>query len=803
MATHKSEKVSSYYDYNFHLVDPKEKTEEWALEFIRNRYPQLRFYGYTDTASGRPDLALLRTYGEGRQPESIYKIQFDPQGAYNTTAGEKASTVAQYVGINWNIVSVIPKYKRIISAKIEKLEALIEARAIDPLAKNQRENDKMLLSIQKEVDEILEEISRKMNIKGKPLKSEIDKELLNTTQSQSISQFGDIEFNLDNDAELEMFMDTYYKQKVEIAQEVCINALLQLNEIEEIKKLWINDALDFGVAAGRVYMDSNTQLPKMDYLEPNKIKISYSRRKDYKDADIWMYDDMWTISQVIQHFGEELSMDEVREIFKYGVKTYGYWNGRTLDYNIDTINLQKLNRIDFERVRVGVSYFEFKSQNCETYEYKKAKYGSIKLKKRPANYKTSKEDSRVQNHWAQVVYKGYYIVGMSRIFQYGMLPNMIREAGKEQITQYSLQLYEFAKKSFVEQIIPHADQIQIAYLKLQQCVLKSKPSGWSFNIDALSNIILGDGGYSDVRELIRMFDQTGSMVHKTIDENGNPILANANAPHMKLDNGLGGEVRGYLEVIGQHIQMIEATIGYNPMMSGQLPDPRVSAYSQKVASAQADNATYYLTNGISIILSNTAYYMSSLVQDMCKYKNDGYEALKSMVGSVNLSIVDSMDKLHTHQFGITLKQQMTEEERAQFKQFVMAAYERGEIDLSDVIMVWFMNNYKQAIALFNLKRQKQIAMNMQMQQQQMQAQMAQSQQMMQLKAQLASMESQTQLQKADMQIKGEMALEQLKEQTKGNLKMLTAEQREQLEDLKTNNDIKKKRAEQLSSLLGM
>ena len=746
-------------------------------------------------------MALLRAYGEGRQPESIYKMQFDPQGSYNTTAGEKASGIAQYVGINWNIVSVIPKYKYIISSKIEKLDAQIEAKAIDPIAKNKRESDKLLLSIQKEVDEILRGISQKMGVKGAPIKSGIDKELLNTPQAQAISQFKDIEFNLDNDAELEMFMNTYYKQDVEVAQEMCINAMFQLNEIEEIKKLWINDALDWGVAAGRTFLDNNTLLPKIEYLEPDKIKIGFSRRKDYKDSDIWMYDDMWTISQVVEHFGNELSLDEIREIFRYGVKTYGYWNGRALDHNLETINLQKLNRIDFERVRVGVSYFEFKSQNCETYEYKKAKYGTTKVKKRKLGYEASNDDSDVKAHWAQVVYKGYYIVGMGKIYQYGMLPNMVREAGKEQITQYSLQMYEFNKKSLVELMIPHADQIQIAYLKMQQCVLKSKPSGWSFNIDALSNIVLGDGGVADIREMLRLFDQTGNMIHKTMDENGSPILANANAPHMKLDNGLGGEIRGYIEVIAQHIGMIESTIGYNPMMAGQLPDPRVSAYSQKLATAQADNATYYLTNGISVMLSNIANYTSSLIQDICRYKGEGYESLKNIVGSMNLNIIESMGKLHAHQFGIRLVQQMSEEERTQFKQFVMSAYERGEIDLSDVIMVWFVGNYKHAIALFNLKRQKQMAMNMQMQQSQIQAQMQQSQQMTQLKSMIAKMESDTQLQKTDMQVRGNLALEQAKEQSKGNLKMLSNEHRKELEEQKTNNDIKKNRMEALNNLL--
>jgi hypothetical protein len=798
--TNRGNTTKSPYDYAYHLIDPKEKTKEWALEYIQNKYPLLRNWGYF-IGNDEYDFNLIRSYGRGSQPTSIYRAQFDPQGAADTNAGTKASAAANYYGLNWNIISVIPKYKRVVSAPLEKMEVKIQATAVDKIASNKREKDKELLLIQKDIDNMLAEISAKMGIKGKPIKSGIDKEMLNTPMSDAMSQLKDIEFNFDNDAELQLYMDTYYKQDVEIAQEILIQSILDLNEADEIKKLIIDDALDFGVAAIRTYMSNNTGLPRIEHLDIQKIKLGEAKRKDKKDANIWMYEYMFTINQLIEHFGNELSLEDVRELFRYGVQRYGYWNGSTLINNYE-INWSKIKPIDFDRVRVRVEYFEFKSQNCETYEYSKAKYGVTKIKRRQYGYIPKDTEKKMKKeHWAEVVYKGYYIVGTNYICDYGMLENMVRKAGSEQLTQFSLHIYQFAEKSFVEQMIPHADAIQIAYLKLQHCLLKAKPSGYSFNIDALVGVALGSGGKIDEYELLRMYEQTGSTIHKTIDENGNPIMANSNTPHMRLDNGLGADIKGYLEIIAQHIGMIEQSIGYNPMMAGQLPEPRISAYSQKVATAAASNATYYLTAGLNNIIKNCATYISYLVQDMSRYKGAGWEALKNMVGNVNLSIIESMGNLHAHQFGITLQQQMTDEEKQVFQQFVMAAYEKGEIDLSDVIMVWFIGNYKQAIALFNLKRQKKIAQQMQAQQQAMQMQMKTQQDMMNLKAMIAQVEAQTKQNVADIQGQYQLELEKLKEQTKGNLKILDKDQKEELATHKTNEEIRKKRADALNTLL--
>ena len=112
------------------------------------------------------------------------------------------------------------------------------------------------------------------------------------------------------------------------------------------------------------------------------------------------------------------------------------------------------------------------------------------------------------------------------------------------------------------------------------------------------------------------------------------------------------------------------------------------------------------------------------------------------------------------------KEKMSDEEMMQFKQFVMDAYQKGQIDLSDVLMVWFLKDYKQAVALFNIKRSKQMAQQAQMAQQQFQLQQQQMQAQMALTAQLKQMEYQTAMRNTDVKAQSLIASEQEKNRGK-------------------------------------
>lgn len=79
-----------------------------------------------------------------------------------------------------------------------------------------------------------------------------------------------------------------------------------------------------------------------------------------------------------------------------------------------------------------------------------------------------------------------------------MAKNMVRK--KSNLTEtklsyviYAPGIYKMHNKSLVERMIPFADQIQLAHLKLQQVIAKARPKGAAFELGSLENVSKGDG----------------------------------------------------------------------------------------------------------------------------------------------------------------------------------------------------------------------------------------------------------------------------------------------------------------------
>ena len=92
---------------------------------------------------------------------------------------------------------------------------------------------------------------------------------------------------------------------------------------------------------------------------------------------------------------------------------------------------------------------------------------------------------------------------------------MIREKSNFSETTLSYILYEpnlfkMSSKSLVERMIPFADQIQLAHLKIQHLLAKSRPKGAAFELGSLENVSKGDGGTFTPLELQEIYDQTGN-----------------------------------------------------------------------------------------------------------------------------------------------------------------------------------------------------------------------------------------------------------------------------------------------------
>lgn len=746
-------------DWSMHLIDPKKKDANWAYNVVNFLYGNMNYYYTYRGYDSWDNMNLIRQYSDGIQTPDIYKQMFDPQNKSERTGGN-TSMVSEFTGLNWRIISVIPKYRRILEARLNKIETQIECTAVDVAAKNEKQEMKLKLSVEKYFDSILADMSKRAKLQ-KPIKSNLSQGISKSpTTGQALSPLKDMEFNMDDDQELQMYMDmNYFKLKEEIANEITLKAVLDLTEIDRTKKLLDRDAIDYSMLAARVYRDKNTMFPKVERLDLSRLMMPASGRNDKKDIGGWGYYEYCSFNRVIELLGDELTVDKARALYKFATTSLrGAPSAATNSYNNSRITW-----FDFERVKLPMVYIEFLSQNCETYEYKNTRFGTPKVKNVEFGYTTKDKASTVKQHWAQVAYCGYYIPGYPQLLGFKKLENQIRDEGNPQLCKFTGVFWEFEPKSLVEQMIPHEDNIQLAELKIQHALMKSRPSGYNYNFDSIANVFLGSPDLTP-QKIIKMLQQTGSGIYRSIDENGNSIMPNGGEVHQRLIGGLiTEEMEGYWQTIAHHIEMIEKIIGYSPPMAGDPSDPRISAAAQRIAASASDNATYFLTEGVKYALDDIATIVNTHVQEIIKEKGVAYNALKDMVGAVNLDVIEALDNLPLHHFGIEMREKMSEEKKEAFMAQVAAAYQKGEVDLSDLLSLEFFENYKEACALLNLRIKKKQQSAQQAQQQQAQEQQQITASLNQLKLMIAHGQQQADIQGKQITAQGEIQKELIKQ----------------------------------------
>lgn len=755
-------------NYLTHLIPPEKKDEKWAYNiFVENRrYMNVAFGGWY----WNQDADLIKQFAYGNQPVSRYKIVFDPQ--------DKESV---YMGLNWDIAPVIPPLRQRVLAELNNIPTEVECEAVDEMANSQRNMDKLRLKAQSILDEKLKGWSQRMGY-DRPMKSGFDKKILNSPMNE-VDGMKDFQLNLENDDELNIYMDRdsgYYNQDIELANELAIQAIFKHTGFNDILIMCKDDTFDYGICAFRSYIDSYTGLPVFQYLNPSRLWIQKSKYKDYHDVNMWYYAVPSTLADLIDYFGNDISEQEARDIWDKSAKRRPteWVNGYPSGYNWDW---RRWSYGDLRKVEIDMFYFEVKTNDYITYEVSKTKTGGVKMKKKTLDYEPPKEsqnEKRKQNYWAECWYGGYYVEGLTKVYKWGKIYNQERLENDPQKARSTLNIFKFSEKGLTEQAIAMADAYQLVFLKRQHLINHSLPPGYSFNWDALAEVDYGTGGKVTKDKLLQMYFQTGNTIHRSLDEAGDPILANANAPHMRLENGIDPQVIAvYTNTMLEMRQEIALTFGMSANEAAVSQNPSDLLVGIQNAAQQASiNSRHYLYIGVKRIIERAGEYVSRQLQYIAKNNPSAWDRIKGFVGSVNTSVIETMDGFPLHSFAIYAKNAPTQQEIAEFKQMVYAAWSKvpAEIDLADILTIFSLTNLKLAKKLFVLKRNRQLAMNQQMAQQQMQMQAQMMQQQEQMKLMLQKMDNDGKMGVA--QIQGQMNNMQQKQKEDGdNYRKILAE----------------------------
>ena len=676
----------------------------------------------------------LRLYARGEQSIQKYKDELSINGDLS------------YLNLDWKPVPVIPKFVDIVVNGMSQRSYDIKAYAQDPE------------SIMKRTA-YAEALQRDM----------MQKDLINQIQQMtgldvSKSQGKGLEMESEEDLQLHMQMD--YKESIEVAEEEVINNVLAKNKYDLTRRRLNQDLTILGIAATKTSFNRSEGVT-VDYVDPASLVYSYSEDPNFED--IYYVGEVKPISlpELKKQF-PDLTASDLEEIQKYpGNQNYTRnWSGR------------------YDDSTVQVLYFEYKTYTNQVFKIKQTASGLEKALEKQDTFIDAPEGDNFKKAFRsiEVLYSGAKILGHEKMLEWKMAENMTRpNADTVKVNMnYNIvapRLYKGRIESIVSRITGFADMIQLTHLKLQQVMSRIVPDGVYMDIDGLAEVDLGNGTNYNPAEALNMYFQTGSLVGRSMTQDGGMNPGKVPIQELSTSNGMG-KIQSLIQTYEYYLKMIRDVTGLNEARDGTLPDKQSLVGLQKLAAANSNVATRHVLQASLFLTLRTCENISLRVADALMFPMTK-QSLMSSISRYNVGTLEELSRLNIHDFGIFLELEPDEEQRQILEQNIQIALQAGQIGLEDAIDIREVANLKLANQMLKKRRKDKAAREQQAQQANMQAQ-AQS------NAQLAEQTAMAEAQKQQILTEQKMQLEKAKSDFEVQKMEREAQIKQQLMELEFN-----------------
>ena len=676
----------------------------------------------------------LRLYARGEQSIQKYKDELSINGDLS------------YLNLDWKPVPVIPKFVDIVVNGMSQRSYDIKAFAQDPE------------SIMKRTA-YAEALQRDM----------MQKDLINQIQQMtgldvSKSQGKGLEMESEEDLQLHMQMD--YKESIEVAEEEVINNVLANNKYDLTRRRLNQDLTILGIAATKTSFNRSEGVT-VDYVDPASLVYSYTEDPNFEDLYYVGEVKPISLAELKKQF-PNLTPSELEEIQKYpGNQNYTRnWSGR---YDDDTVQ---------------VLYFEYKTYTNQVFKIKQTASGLEKALEKQDTFIEAPDGDNFKKAFRsiEVLYSGAKILGHEKMLEWKMAENMTRPfADTVKVNMnYNIvapRLYKGRIESIVSRITGFADMIQLTHLKLQQVMSRIVPDGVYMDIDGLAEVDLGNGTNYNPAEALNMYFQTGSIVGRSMTQDGGMNPGKVPIQELATSNGMG-KIQSLIQTYEYYLKMIRDVTGLNEARDGTLPDKQSLVGLQKLAAANSNVATRHVLQASLYLTLRTCENISLRVADALMFPMTK-QSLMSSISRYNVGTLEELSKLNMHDFGIFLELEPDEEQKQILENNIQIALQAGQIDLEDAIDIREVANLKLANQMLKKRRKDKAARDQQAQQANIQSQA-------QANAQLAEQTAMAEANKQQILTEQKMQLEKAKSDFEVQKMEREAQIKQQLMELEFN-----------------
>ena len=645
----------------------------------------------------------LRLYARGEQSVQKYKDELSINGDLS------------YLNLDWKPVPIIPKFVDIVVNGIAAKDYDLKAYAQDPVSLQSRTNYAFKLLSDMQNQEFIASAQQELGM--------------------DFSQSNEKDNLPSNIKELEVYMQLDYKQSVEIAEEEAINNTLAFNKYQLTKKRIIEDIVTIGVGAVKTSFNKAEGIT-VEYVDPANLVYSYTNDPNFEDIYYVGEIKSMTLAEIKKKF-PYLTSEELEKMVKYPGRD-GYIANPNYDNDL-----------------VQILFFEYKTFIDQVFKIKRTEQGLEKAIEKPDYFNPPQNDGfeRVSRS-IEVLFSGAKVMGVPQMLEWKLAENMTRP--NSDLTKVNMSyvicapnLYQGRIESLVSRCTSFADMIQLTSLKLQQVIQRMVPDGVFVDVDGLAEVDLGNGTNYNPQEALNMYFQTGSIVGRSLTQDGDPNRGKVPIQELQTSSS-NGKIQSLIATYQYYLQMIRDVTGLNEARDGSLPDKNALVGLQKIAANASNIATKHILDASLYLSLRACENISLRIADALEFDLTN-QALKNSLNQFNVATLEEVKNLSLHDFGIYLELEPDDEEKAMLEQNIQVALQSGQIYLEDAIDVREVKNLQLANQVLKFRRIKKQQADQQAQQAQIQAQ-AQANMQQSEQAAMNEVEKQQALAQTEIQI---------------------------------------------------
>jgi len=613
-------------------------------------------WGYNDVSG----LRTIRDYGDGVQPESIYREWFtngSPIGG-GANAGNIGGTTT-----NNSSNGQASRHSRLLTTQMRAAMANISYRPYNPIPKF----SSTVISMLSENDYRVECISAEQGAIDKKTKEKLRILYASTIINPLAKELGltpvTIPFEPQSEEELEM-MDKrgMFKNDIERALEKIGETGFNISNWKgNIRRKTNKDGIDFNFRCAKIFTEP-TGAVKIRYVDVTKMVVLWNDNQTEPVAigDIVLVDIQSIFGKLVRAGYTESEIKAIANTYR-GQQIEQWANDSAIFERKDPVT-GKWTWLDF---KVPVLEFDYLSTDYSQYVKGFDKNGKKFYKRNevPLSDKDKSKDREYDDFECNYWYEGCYIIGTDKVYEWRKKPNQIHGSKLNPMSSYVFDKAIDNGQALTQRAIALADDLMFAVLKKRAAVWAAAPKGYDVDLSEVGNIKIGGNEYSAF-DLIHMHRQNGIRFKASRMNAATGKITSA--PITELENGLGKQGQEWLNEISACTYMIGDVFGITDATSAQPNTESEKAVGIWEGEINATNhAIFPLKESDREFKAKVAAKYILQVRINIKYDNKCREFYENQVGSHIIGVLDSIDHISLEGLGIVMKAMPTKKQKDQ------------------------------------------------------------------------------------------------------------------------------------------